>query len=146
MNSEQNTLGQILAAKSVAIQTDFRVYSADQDESSAWHQLIAAGMRVAHQLATQAPGTVADLTAIDSRVYWVQEHKGQAALCSGCPSDESNSPMDDVRLLEDIEGLSADELKAIAVGFDKWLSRPVVRHLGHEILDAEFQAAYGAST
>ena len=61
MNSKQNTLGQILAAKSVVIQTDYRVYSADQGE---FH-------------------------CVSSPVFW---------------------------------------------------------HLGQEILDAEFQAVYGAST
>ncbi len=145
MNIQQNTLGQILAAKSVAIQTEFRKYSADQDESTAWHELMTAGVRVAHVLWNHVPGTVADLTAIDSRVYWVQEYQGRACLCSGSISDD-DKPKDDVRRLEDIEGLSATELKEIADNLDKWVSSPVCWYLGKEILDTELQAVYGAST
>lgn len=145
MNSKQNTLGQILAAKSVAIQPEHRVYSADRDESNAWHQLMMAGVRVAHVLMDHIPGTVADLTAVDSRVYWVQEYQGRACLCSGSITD-ADEPKDDVRRLEDIEGLSATELKEIADNLDKWLSCPIFWHLGQEVLDTEFQAVYGTST
>jgi hypothetical protein len=145
MNIQQNTLGQILAAKSVAIQTEFRTYSADADESTAWLQLMAAGVRVAHALMEHIPGIVADLTAVDSRVYWVQEHQGRACLCSGSITKEDD-PRDDVRLLEDIEGLSATELQEIAHNLEKWLSSPVFWHLGKEILDTEFRDVYGAST
>lgn len=145
MNIQQNTLGQILAAKSVAIQTEFRTYSADADESTAWLQLMAAGVRVAHALTEHIPGIVADLTAVDSRVYWVQEHQGRACLCSGSITKEDD-PRDDVRLLEDIEGLSATELQEIALNLEKWLSSPVFWHLGKEILDTEFRDVYGAST
>ena len=145
MNIQQNTLGRILAEKSVAIQTEFRTYSADAGESTAWRQLMAAGVRVAHALTEHIPGVVANLTAVDSRVYWVQEYQGRACLCSGSIID-ADGPKDDVRRLEDIEGLSATELKDIADNLDKWLSSPVFRHLGKEILDAEFSAVYGAST
>lgn len=102
-------------------------------------------LRVAHALTEQIPGIVADLTAIDSRVYWVQEHQGRACLCSGSISKDDD-PRDDVRLLEDIEGLSATELQEIAHNLDKWLSSPVFWHLGTEILDTAFRDVYGAST
>ncbi len=47
MNIQQNTLGQILAAKSVAIQTEFRTYSAPDGHRKLLHlwpvKLLQAG-------------------------------------------------------------------------------------------------------
>ena len=145
MKNTQVTLGQILTAQSVGVRTEHRRYSADSTESAAWHGLMEAGGHVVNLLLVHAPGTVADLTAHDARVYWVQEHQGQACLCSGGISDVVKPPLDDVRLLEDIEGLSADELLQITNMLGSWLARPVFKQLGREVLEAEFRSAYGTS-
>jgi len=145
MNNPQITLGQILAAQSVDVRTEHRRYSSDNEEAAAWHGLMATGGHVVNLLLVHAPGTVADMTPHDARVYWVQEHQGQACLCSGGASDGPNAPLDDVRLLEDIEGLSADELLQITNMLGSWLARPVFKQLGREVLEAEFRSAYGTS-